>query len=337
MKFTIRYADQVVGTLIVIALAVLIFVIFMLGSSQRWFSRDYYFKTYFDSAAGLSVNMPVQYKGFTIGRLKSFDLSENDKVEAVFYIYDTYIDRVREGSLVEVIVSPIGLGNQFQFYPGLSLAPIAEGGIVYSAVSPEGMEARRRGIAYVPSNVDNISLIISRVNTLLDTVNSVIYQVENAIAGDENTTLGRTMGNLEGAVAGVETMTETLPSAVEDTLQILTDRIVPVIANLEDLTFQLRDPKGTVGAFLQADGDLYLGFLSALDSATGVLGHLEKTASLLPKQVPQLELVISDLRGALKNADDVLQAVKNNPLLKNGVPQGMETGAGGTSPRDIEF
>ena len=121
MKLMIRFADQIVGAFIILALGALIFVIFMLGSSQRWFSRDYNFKTYFTSASGLSQNMPIQYKGFTIGHVKSINLADDDRVEVEFTIFDTYIERVKNGSLVEVSVSPLAAlgGNQFLFYPGL--------------------------------------------------------------------------------------------------------------------------------------------------------------------------------------------------------------------------
>jgi phospholipid/cholesterol/gamma-HCH transport system substrate-binding protein len=74
MKFSIRFADQVVGALVLLALAILIVVIFMLGINQRWFIRDPLYKTYFSSVSGLSRNMAVQYMGFTIGNVKNFGL-----------------------------------------------------------------------------------------------------------------------------------------------------------------------------------------------------------------------------------------------------------------------
>ncbi|GHU53548.1 hypothetical protein FACS1894200_14090 [Spirochaetia bacterium] len=118
MKFRIRYSDQIVGVLVVVALVAIIFVIIVLGAKQRWFARDYLYKTYFERGSGLSENMPVQFKGFTIGNIKSFRLTDLDEVEVVFSIYDTYNERVREGALVHLDVSPIGLGNVFSFYSG---------------------------------------------------------------------------------------------------------------------------------------------------------------------------------------------------------------------------
>ena len=137
MKLTVRFADRIVGGFIILALAALIFVVFMLGSSQRWFSRDYQYKCYLTSAAGLSQNMPVQYKGFTIGHVKTIRLDDDDRVEVHFTIFDTYIDRAKQGSLVEVLVSPIGMGNQFMFYPGLGTELVPEGEMIPSVNSAE--------------------------------------------------------------------------------------------------------------------------------------------------------------------------------------------------------
>lgn len=98
MKFRIRFADQIVGFLIVVALISLVAIIFLLGSRQRWFARDYQYKTYAASASGLSENMPVLLKGIQIGAVKTFHLTGDDQVEVIFTIYDSYADRVKQGS-----------------------------------------------------------------------------------------------------------------------------------------------------------------------------------------------------------------------------------------------
>jgi len=206
MKFSIRFADQIVGALLILALGIVIFVIFMLGSNQRWFSRDYYFYTYFPSASGLSQNMAVQYKGFTIGRVKSIRLDENDQVEVRFSIFDTYIDRVKNGSIVEVLVSPIGAlgGNQFIFHPGTGLDLIDEGATIPSAGSAEAKQLLAMGLAQRPDRDDSIVNIINNVGTTISDLNILITDVQEALAGTNKTSLGRTMGSVEAAAAELQ-------------------------------------------------------------------------------------------------------------------------------------
>jgi phospholipid/cholesterol/gamma-HCH transport system substrate-binding protein len=340
MKFTIRYADRLVGALIIVALAALVVAIFFLGSSQRWFARDYRFVSYFDSAAGLSKNMAVQYKGFTIGRIKSFDLTPDDRVEVFFHIFDTYISRVREGSLVEISISPVGLGNQFLFYAGLGSAPIEEEGLIPSVSSPEGQEALRRRIAFIPKHDDSISLILSQMNSVLENIDSLTANLNGAFEGTGDTSLGRTVGNIEAATEGLAE----IPDILRETMDSLTadiNRIVestrPILANLELVSEDLSDPEGTVARVLDAEGPVYTNLASTLESVSSAMKSLEKSAAYVPAQLPRVTVMLTEVQGILNSVEDVLTALLNNPLLRNGVGERVKTQPTGTNMRDLAF
>ncbi|MDR1636330.1 MAG: MlaD family protein [Treponema sp.] len=352
MKLTIRLADQIVGLFVIIALGGLVFVIFMLGSNQRWFARDYHFVSYFDSAAGLSKNMAVQYKGFTIGRIKSFDLAGDDRVEVRFYIFDTYISRVRSGSLVEMVVGPIPvLGNQFLFHPGRGGEVLAEGDLIPNVNSPEGKGLQKSGLAAIPLRDDSISLILSRAGTLLDNVNQVLNQLESAFAGTSETVLGRTLEDVEKAVAGVQEITTGLPGILNSTSGNLNSTLAsvtaslngvladlqPILGNLESFSGMLISPEGTVSSVLDTEGPVYSNLVSSLESVSVTLKNLEKTSAYLPLQMPQIAATVNELRSALEKAQDVLTALTNNPILRKGIPPRVETEPTGTSLRDIDF
>jgi phospholipid/cholesterol/gamma-HCH transport system substrate-binding protein len=332
--------DRLVGALIIIALAALAAVIVLLGSSQRWFARNYQFTTYFDSAAGLSKNMTVQYKGFTIGRVKSFDLTPDDRVEVFFYIFDTYISRVRQGSLVDVSISPVGLGNQFRFYPGLGSELIAEGELIPAASSPQGRDALRQGLAFIPKQDDSISMIISQVNSVLENVDNLTGELNGAFVGDSGTSLGRTMGNIETATEGLADIPPMLRGTVAQLLADI-DRIMentqPILANLKLVSEDLSDPDGTVARVLDAEGPVYTNLASTLESVSGAMESLEKTAAYVPAQLPQITVMITEVQDVLNSVEDVLTAVLNNPLLRNGVGKKVQNQPTGTSMRDITF
>jgi len=338
MKLSIRFADQIVGALIILAMVILVFVIFMLGSNQRWFSRDYSFKTYFPTAAGLNKNMPVQYKGFTIGRVKSFELVE-DHVEVRFTIFDTYIDRVKNGSLVEVLVSPISSlgGNQFIFYPGTGQELIAEGEIIPSVSSAEGKRLLAMGLALRPDRDDNINNIMTGAGILLSTLNGLLADMQEAFEGTDQTSLGRTMGGLEHAATGLQHMANKLPSDFEGTLNRIMVQIEPLLFNLREVSGKLANPDGSIAAILDSDGDVYKDMVKSLDALSGTLQNLEKTSEFMPSQLPQLAAMIVELRATISTLQDVGVAAKNNPLLKKGVPVQKEANTGGASTRNMEF
>jgi phospholipid/cholesterol/gamma-HCH transport system substrate-binding protein len=335
MRLTIRFADQIVGAFIILGLGILIFVIFMLGSNQRWFSRDYNFKTYFGSAAGLSQNMAVQYKGFNIGRVKSLELADDDRVEVNFIIFDTYINRVKRGSLVDVVVSPIGAlgGSQFLFYPGLGDELLAEGETIPTLHSTEGKRLAALGLTVQPDRDDlsnDIGALLANLNAIVFDVRAIASALREAVGGNSSTSLGRTFEGLEMTMAGLQQIAETLPGKLEPIL----GNLEKLSGDLEDLAGSLANPDGTIASILNSEGDVYANLVSSLKAASGTLQNLEKTVSFLPAQLPQITSMINDLHVTIAQVEDVLVAVSNNPLLKRGIPQRRETNIGGANTRD---
>jgi len=316
MKFSIRFADQIVGTLVLLALAILVFVIFMLGKNQRWFVNDFRYKTYLTSATGISPNMAVQYKGFTIGHVKKLSLSSDDRVEVIFSIFEEYRDRVTEGSLVEMQESPIGLGNSFNFYPGKGKEPLQEGSVVPVVNSPEAKEYISRGLADIPKTSDSIGNIVNQVNSILETVN-------NALVGSNGEpALVQIVGNIEGVTESLQTLADNLSGQLK-----------PILDNIEDFTDKLSSPTGAVMGILDGKGPLY----EAINSLAGLIESLNKTGKFIPTQLPQIATAINELNIMLKQVEDVLTSVANNPLLKGGIPENKETGPAGASPRNQKF
>jgi phospholipid/cholesterol/gamma-HCH transport system substrate-binding protein len=340
MKFRIRFADQIVGLLIIVALGILIFSIFMLGKQQRWFAKDQIYRTHFESASGLTANMPVQYKGFTIGNVKSFDLTDDDKVEVSFTVYDTYIDRVRTGSLVEILTNPIGIGgSQFLFHPGLRPDPL-EGDFIPSVHSDEGKEYLERGLVIIPGQDDSITVIITRVNTLLQNINGVVTQLREAFRGSDATALGRTVAGAESTARGASALVEHAEGALKPSLENIeqiTVQLQSVIGDLKTLTTELANPDSLVLSALDIDGPVYTGLERSLTALAGTLESVESATGIFPGQMSQVAALIADIRSALETAEDVMVAIRNNPLLKRGVPNRGQPGTGGTSPRDVAF
>jgi len=316
MKFSIRFADQIVGTLVLLALAILIFVIFMLGKNQRWFVNDGMYKAYFASASGISPNMAVQHKGFTIGHVKKLSLSADDRVEIVFSIYQEYTYRVKEGSLVERMESPIGLGSSFNFYPGKGDEILPDGSVIPTVNSPEGKEYIANGLANIPKSSDNIGNIVNQINSILETINKTITGPNGEPA------LGQIVSNVEGVTANLQTIIENL-----------SEQMKPVIENLGAVTEKVSDPKGAVMGILDRKGPLY----ESLDSLSGIIENLNKTSAFVPTQLPQIATAVNELNIVLKQVQDVLTSIANNPLLKGGIPENKETGPAGAGLRNQKF
>ena len=296
MKFKIRHSEQIVGVLIVIALVSLIFVIFMLGRAQRWFSKDYTYKTYAAGASGLSKNQAVTCRGIVIGNVKDFRLTGDNQVEVIFTIQDQFNDRAREGSLVEVVVSPIGFGSQFIFYPGNG-NQLDEDTIIPMRDSPEARDYLARGMVYIPGQEDPIADLLEKITEILDGLAAKPNQ-------HSATALGQALVNLEQLTA--------------------------------NLAADMANPNG-IRKILNGDSEALNAVEATLVSLSGTLDSVDKAMLYIPREMPQIVNLLSEARTAVKTAEDVLIALRNNPLLRNGIPEHAEIDSSGTNPRNIRF
>jgi len=334
MKLTIRFADQIVGALIIIAVGILVFVVFMLGSSQRWFIRDNDYATYFDSASGLSQNMPVQYKGFTIGRVKSIKFNlDDDRVDVRFSIFKEYTDKVKRGSRVELVSSPISAiaGNQFLFYPGRGLEdePLPPGTLIPPVNSPESQNLPDKDLTSVPARDDGIGNIINQVGITLGLLNEALGE------GTGENKLTEILDNVVKLLTEIQGLVAKISGDLD--IETLMGDLNPMIANFNQISQKLSEPDNAVMSFLSSEGNLYGNLEKTLEAASGSLQQLEGTLGDIHTQTPQLAALFGRLLTAVKSANQVLESVKNNPLLKGGVPEQTETRAGGSNVRDMEF
>lgn len=320
MKFKIRYADQIVGLFTIVAIVALVAVIFMLGSKQRWFARDSEYKTTFDTATGLAVGLPLQYKGFVIGKITSFKLNDEDRVDVKFTVYQEYRARVKEGSAVELILSPIPIvPNQFLFHPGNGSGHIASGSVIPRLDSAEGRALVASGKLTPQKRDDSLSLILAQINPTLENINSALAQLT-----------GNGKGPLNDTIENVAVITDGLAESLGDTIK-----------HVDGLTEQLekmsKSPDGFVPALIDPDGTMFDNVETSLNAVAGTLNNVEDASSILKSQTPQIARLIEDLRVALVKGQDVLEALRNNPILKNGVPERVESDSSGTNSRNIEF
>ena len=114
-----------------------------------------------------------------------------------------------------------------------------------------------------------------------------------------------------------------------------------ILANVQGITDNLErasaDSKGLVPALIDPDGTMFANVESTFGSLAGTLDNVEASTAILKSQMPQIARLVEDLRLALGKGQDVLEALKNNPLLRNGVPERAQSDSSGTNSRNIEF
>ncbi len=310
MKFKIRYADQIVGVFSIVAIAGLLVLIFSIGINQKWFTKKNYYYTIFDTANGISVGMDLTFKGFSLGKVKSITL-DGMMVRVDYYVLSEYEKYMRENSLVELVTSPIGLGNSFIFHPSFgSEELIPSGRQIYRIDSDAGQEIIAEGKIIINGQNDSIGAIISKVSTLLDSVNLLLLDIDESVTGRAETPLSGIISNIEKSTSEVAAILKKVSGSA--------DLITPVLGR-----------------------KIYTELASAFENINRLTAEVNVIAgdaeNLVEGMTPQLDDVLVELDTLLIQVQDVMEGLKNNPLIKNGVPDRTKEATATTKIRDGKF
>ena len=337
MKFKIKYADQIVGTLSIIAIATLIFITFFIASTQKWFVKKHNFFTTISSANSINEGMALQYKGFAIGKIKKISLSDDDNVTVHFYVLDEYIDRVTQGSIVELSVSPIGLGSSFIFYQGNSTSIIVDNSYIPEKSSAKAKELIKDKKVLIPEQNDTLNTIIGSATSLINHIDELIQQINELLAGNEQLPLAQTVNNINRILRQVSALLsgdDSVPvAAVINDLNTTVDTLNSILEDVNGLT---SDPQGLVPKLLETEESkgtfdkLYAALDTTIQDLNGISGSLDS-------EMPQVSILLAQVQTLLKQVQDVMTGLKNNPLLKNGVPERTEQQSATPKLREESF
>ena len=333
MKFKIKYADQIVGTLSILSIAALLFLCFFIGSKQKWFVPKHPYHTYVSSGSGVSENMSILYKGFSIGKTTKISMDEKDRVVVNFYISDEYIHKVTENSIIEIAVSPIGMGSSIAFHPGKGTAIIPDDSLIPEKASDEAKKLIAEGKIDLKESTDSITAILSLVTGLVSDIDVLVKDVSDLIEGNPNVPLAMTIYEVNDIL---ESVNKFLAGDDSIPLSDITNQINAILGDLNALTANLSDPQGLVPKLLESEeakgtvDQLFVTLNSTIAGLDGISNSLES-------DMPQVSILLSELDALLRQIDDVMVGLANNPLLKKGIPDRVEKESAAPKYREDKF
>lgn len=340
MKFKIRFARQIVGLFIIVGFGLLLMIVFMIGSNQRWFARNYEYFSEFQTASGISQGMGITFRGFQIGTVTRIELTENNVVAVQFDIFDTYIDKVTENSVMQLVSNPLGLGGGLVLHQGRRRTdPPPEGSLIPSINSGLGRSLVEQDLVALPEEGDQIAELLGLLDPILRNVDAVTREAEDLLAEVNAVMAGSSHGPLAETVAGINAVLVELEVAVAD--------IGKIAANIETTTAEMRDPTGLVPRLLGAEGsiarildddeELYREIEAILASVQASLRDVEEMTEYLVSTTPQISGILEESRQAIDTGQEVLTGVRNNPLIRGGIPEQVEQPTTFQGFRDEEF
>lgn len=371
MKLRIKYADQVVGAFILLSILALALALIFIGLNQRWLAKNYRFKSEFLSGSGISPGTSISFHGFSIGKIESIKLNRRNTVDVTFYIYDTYYEKVKEFSILELSVSPIGLGSSLLFHQGRGGTTLPEGSFIPRASSSEARAIIENGLVEIPPKDDTITRLLSNVNPLLEnaneavvTLNKTLTEVNYALAGEGSGPVAKILRNADEAVGSLNA---TMGAVRQDVPVIMAEvdgimgrvdgimtqvsdvmtRVDSITGDVKELTAavadptglvpKLLDPKGSIKTILDDDDALFNRITGLLDDVKSTMASVDSITRRLNNEMPGISVLLTEGKATLVKAQDVLEGLKNNPILKGGIPERKDQEALFRSLRDKEF
>lgn len=328
MRLRYRFANQVVGVFVILALALTVALIVLMGANQRWFRANYEYYSILPDARNVNVGMAVTFRGFTIGRVRDISLTRENDVDLRFTIQEEYLDQIRENSIIQVVSNPLG-GGEIVFHQGREeTPPLPEGSQIPLYDSKEGLRLREDNEVVVLRSADPIAQIIGQVDPILVNLDRVLLNVAE-LTGDLEQALD---GQLDGVVLDLARISTNLRETSE------------AFRDPTGLIPTLLDPQGSVATLLDDNNELY-------DQITGVVSSLEQSVSSLQSSLeqvsrfaeyvndaqPQISTLLEQGRDTLDTSEDVLEGLRNNPLLRGGIPEEVDQPSTFQGIRDEEF
>jgi phospholipid/cholesterol/gamma-HCH transport system substrate-binding protein len=301
MRFRIRFADQLVGVFLLVAVLGVAVILGFIGVNQRWFARNYRFRSRFESGGGLSVGMPIMLKGFEVGKIASVALNDANQVDVEFTIQDTYYPKVLPNSVLQLTSSPIGLGTTLNFLPGIPSAgreaPLPEGSFVYSLDLPEGRQLVEEGKVAIPKGEDVIGSVIAKVNPILDEVNSTLGQIRRVV-GTVDLALQGTGGPAGEMVAGLAQVPTRVNGLIDD-----------VNVRVADITDQVNAVMDQVDGVLRKIDTASTNIVGITEQTQDTVGSLTKS---LTDTTAEAQTTIADLDAEMKAISTQVQGTIGN-------------------------
>ncbi|MCK9425999.1 MAG: MlaD family protein [Ignavibacteriaceae bacterium] len=331
MKFKLRYSEKIVGTFLIAALIIIAASTGYLLLHNKVFEKKFLFKAKFGDAVGLSSSTPVYFRGFKIGVITDYELTEDNYILADFKVYEEFRKKIVKKSALLKSVNPVTSTSTIEFLQGPeNFSELAEGSMIPAIDIPEG----------------EILLAKNMVKKTGDPLSTVIYNLaafsEN-INKDNNVDKGaffRALVNMADAAEGMKKITDNLNIDIEsiskpdkygrrpmaslvvnaaqisDSLRVMTGLVNHSLMRLDTVITAYSQPEGLVAKMIDPDGKQIIEPIrKTISNLNDVLPKLEKFSEFLVTQQGQFVIILKQLVETLDEVQVTFETINNGPLI----------------------
>ena len=285
-----REQEILLGAVVFFAAVILVIGTVWLSERYAGAAGGYRIHVKFDSVPGLQVGNPVTFRGVRVGKVLSIFLDEGRPIVALGFadVADLPVDS-------RFLLKSDGLlgGQMIEVQLGQSDRHLADGAVVHG-ISDAGIDAMMaqgeqtietlRGAIDSMASADNLAHlknILARVDTTTRHLNQLLGDPQfdamiDSLALATGDARGLMRDNRKNLTLAVTELTETLARIARISAQMETTSVAMqhTFANLDTISAQIRDGRGTVGRLVHDDA---------------VYEHLDRTLT-------SVDSLVSDIR-----------------------------------------
>ena len=341
LRTRLSRVERVVGVFVTLATLLLLagfaYYVYHTGLRKGWWTFKARYYTEVDSGAGLAVGGDVRLLGFTVGRITKVEANEPFKTPAVhvaFYVLHPYQGYVWTDSRAKVVAGDFLGGRFIEITPGgSSIEPNSTNKVElfasYKEINGKWHVLDEQSGEYVPEEkTKGYWLVAMESPAAMERLEMIANRAQEALPGilDMTNRINLVLSN----VASVTAEAQTLLSAA-----------LPTMTNIQVITANLREPKGSLGEWALPT-NLHTQLLDTLASAnitltnaskmiantdTNVLTlvtnldqtliNLANITSNLNQQVQSNTNLVKGISDLIVSADDMIQGLKRHWLLRS--------------------
>ncbi len=322
----IQWSQLKVGALVMAAMAVLVFLIFLMsGSTGGLFAPKLTLRSYFANASGLKNGAPVTLEGVTIGnvlRIRVVPERNPNPVEVTMKIGANYLPFLHTDSTTAIAQAGV-LGDSYVDITSTT---------AHGPEPPNNSELHATGspsisdvIRSSQASIDEIGTLVHKLSILADSLNSTKGTVGTLINDKQLAVhLSQTVANLQKISGSIASGQGSLGKLIND--DSLYNKANTTVDNLNKITSSIEQGQGTAGKLIK-DDTLYNNLnataananklLSDVNDGKGALGKLSKD----PEFARKLDDTVTQLDTILKGINDgkgtIGQLAQNRALYDN--------------------
>jgi phospholipid/cholesterol/gamma-HCH transport system substrate-binding protein len=314
----IQWSQLKVGSLVLVALAALVFIIFRMSTTTGGiFAKKIRLICYFQNAGGLAPGSQVTLEGVTIGNVTRIQVVPGhnpDPVEVIMSVGNQFRKGLHTDSVAAITQAGV-LGNSYVDIDSTHATgpPVANGTVLKASGSPTLQDV----IGGANSSITTVDTLIKKIDVLIDTLNSNRGMVGRMINDKQMAAnISRTTEDLQAITDDIRNGKGTLGKLLSD--DSMYNRANDAVTHLDNVSAALDSNTGA-GKFIH-DPTLYNNIndavkqtddlLKQINSGQGAIGKLTKDPALARKlddSVTQLDSILSDLNAGKGSAGQLLK------------------------------